>query len=150
MIGNRSLIENSEPVQTLAPATYNSNGNGSSVNLSGSTAWMFEIAVGAWTNGSHTIHFEESEDGSTWTAIAAADLDGYDIDGTDRLATGGQTYEITDATKDGRVDLVAYIGGQQHLRARREGSGATGAAYSVTVWKLGLRHAGRNPMRSNW
>lgn len=151
MIGNRSLIDNAEVAQTLAPAAHTANGDGSTVDLTGSTAWMFEVGIGAWTDGDHTLHFEESDDGTTWTAIAAEDLDGYDIDGTQRLESGGQTLLIDDATKDGKVYMVAYIGGKTNIRVRRAiATPTTGAIYYVNVWKLGLRYAGKNPGRSNW
>ena len=151
MIGNRSLIDNAEVAHTLAPAAYTDAGNGTTVDLSGSTAWMFLVSIGVWTDGTHTIVFEDSDDNSTWGTVDADDLDGYDIDGTQRLATGGQTLTITDATKNGAIYMVAYVGGKRYLRARRTASGTTdGAIYSVSVWKLGLRYAGHNPMRTGW
>lgn len=151
MIGNRSLIDNAEVAQTLAPAAYTGNGDGSSVDNQGSTAWMFEVNIGTWTDGTHVLHFEDSEDGSTWAACAADDLDGHDIDNTERLDSGGQTLTVDDATQNGKIWMVAYIGGKRYLRARRVVTGATtGAVYAVNVWKLGLRASGRNPMRTGW
>lgn len=156
MIGNRSLIENAEVLQTLAPfvygATGDDDGDGSSVDTQGGTASMFQINIGTWTDGTHTIHFEESDDASTWNAIAAEDLDGYDIDNVQRLESGGQTLVIGDATKNGNSYMIAYIGGKRYLRARYVVTNfhSTGAGYGITVWKLGLRYSGRNPMRSNW
>ncbi len=152
MIGNRSLLDNTVVVQTITPATYNDSDDGVPIDLKvdPGNSHSFQVSHGAFTDGSHAIHFEESENGSTWAAIEAQDLDGFDRDGEQKLAAGGQTLEITDATKDGTQALIAYFGGQDFLRARRVSSGTTGALYGVNVVKAGLRFAGKNAMLPNW
>lgn len=150
-IGHRSLHDNIDPKVTLQPAAYTAGGNGTAVPLAGSQAWVFEITLGTWTDGTHTIHFEYTTDGTAWSAIDAEDLDGYDINGSQVLASGGQTFVISSNANVGKVYTIGYIGHALQLRARNAASGTTdGAIFGVSVIKGDLRYRGRNPMTSDW
>lgn len=150
-IGNRSIHGNVDILQTFAPAVYvNGSGGGSIVDLEGSQGWDFEIGVGTWTDGSHVLTLEHRDDpADAWVTIPVVDLDGFQRDGTDVLT--GSTVVIGDATKDGLIFLVAYIGGQNFLRISRNTTGAsTGATFYANVVKSALRFTGKNPMSSTW
>ena len=110
------LKSNVDVVQSLAPATRNANVNGTGVDLRGFEAAMLVYSVGAITDGTHTPAMEESDDDSTYTAVAAADLEGSFANFT-----------------AGSVQRVGYIGGKRYIRAQVNSSGTTGAAYGAVV-----------------
>jgi len=141
--------------QTFPPAAYTASADGTEVVLYGSQSWTFQVNVGAWTSGSVVIHFERrTKDLTDWEAIPPIDLYGLDLEEVQRLdgdtLTYTNTYSITDATKDGRVDLVQYIGFPRPLRARIVGTSTPSATLSVNVIEFNLRFEGRNAMRENW
>jgi hypothetical protein len=70
---------NLEVKQAIAPQVAGSDGavNGTSISLSDNLSAVVVFSVGTLTDGSFTPSVEESDDGgSTWTAVAAADLRG--------------------------------------------------------------------------
>jgi hypothetical protein len=70
---------NLEVKQAIAPQVAGSDGavNGTSISLSDNLSAVIVFSVGTLTDGSFTPSVEESDDGgSTWTAVAAADLRG--------------------------------------------------------------------------
>ena len=61
--------------QTLAPAARTATANGSSVR-SGREGYprAAHFHLGLYTDGTHTFTFEDSPDGSSWTALTASQL----------------------------------------------------------------------------
>lgn len=117
------LKSNADVVQSLVPATRNGDTNGSGVDLRGYEAAMVVFDTGAITDGTHTPSLEESDDDSTYTTVAAADLQGAFAN----LAANS-------------VQRVGYSGGNRYIRAQCNSSGTTGAAYSATIVR-GRPHA---------
>ena len=72
----RDLKNNVDVVKSIDPATYNSNQTGTGVDLRGNDSAMAVIQSGALTDGTHTPKLQESDDDSTYTDVAAADLEG--------------------------------------------------------------------------
>jgi hypothetical protein len=131
---------------TIAPKVYtNGTVNGTGVNLATAHSWEFQIQVGLWTDGAHVFTLEESEDDSTYTDVAVIDLSGFQLDGLQGLDAGPlNTVTVGDATKDGTVIAVGYIGGAKFLRLKLVTTGATiGATLSANIVLARLRYAGK-------
>ncbi|MCG3197091.1 MAG: hypothetical protein GHCLOJNM_01575 [bacterium] len=114
---NRLSAKNS--LNSAVYTTGTSNGTG--VDLAGYDAATVVISAGAYTNGTHTIHLEDSADNSSYTDVAAGYLIGSAV--------------VLDGTPDqNKAYTIGYIGSKRYLRvASVIGSGATGAHYSATV-----------------
>lgn len=105
-----------KPVETLAiVARTNGTVNGAGVdrNLAGK---MYQAAVivvhtGTMTDGSHAVTIQESDDNSSWTNVAAGDLQGV-----------APTIVSTD---DNVIFTVGYRGLKRYVRAIVVTSGAT-------------------------
>ena len=117
------LKDNVDVVQSLAPATRNSNTNGTGVDLRGYESAMVVFSVGAVTDGTHTPTLEESDDDAAYTTVAAANLQGTFAN----LAANG-------------VQRVGYIGAKRYVRAQCNSSGVTGALYGADIVR-GRPHA---------
>jgi hypothetical protein len=123
----RDIRSNVDVAQTFAPAARTATASGSSVDLQGYDAAMFEFSAGAWTDGSHTPSAEHSDDNTTWTACAASDLQGAFAAVT--AAPGGNT-----------VQRVGYVGGKRYVRGKSTVTGATtGMLFGMNVVRSGAR-----------
>jgi hypothetical protein len=122
----KSIKETLSGVVSLAPAAYTSDADGAGVDLQGYDGGaLVVLVVGDWTDGTHTVALEESDDDSTYTAVAASDLDG--------------SFSALDAAgDDSSVQMVAYIGSKRYVRASVTVTGATtGAVYGAAVLRGG-------------
>lgn len=107
--------------QSLKPAARTASANGTGVDLAGFDAAMVVIDAGAWTDGSHTFEVQESDDNSSFTAVASADLDG-----TEPVVDG--------APDDDQIYVIGYHGIKRYLRVATTVSGTTtGAVYSASI-----------------
>jgi hypothetical protein len=78
------------------------------------------VNAGTVTDGTHAIEVQESDDNTTFTAVAASDL-------------LGSLPDLT-ASNDAQVHEVGYIGHKRYLRVVSTVSGATtGGVYGVVV-----------------
>jgi len=110
-------------VNSLTPAARTATANGSGVDLSGFHSAEVAFVVGTITDGTHTPSVQESDDNSTFTAVAAADLIGT----LAALATGVN-------------QRVGYRGTKRYLRAVSTVSGATtGGVYAGVVVRSDAR-----------
>ena len=81
---------------------------------------MVVIDVGLWTDGTHTFEVQESDDDTSYTAVAAADLQGTEP-------------VVDDATDDAQVYELGYLGSKRYLRAiSTVASATTGALYGAS------------------
>lgn len=115
------LYNNATTVQSLKPAARTASANGTGVDLLGYESALVVIDAGAWTDGSHTFEVQESDDDSTYTAVAAADLQGSEpvVDG---------------ATDDDQVYELGYVGSKRYLRVITTVTGTTtGAVYAASI-----------------
>jgi len=119
------LYNNLNVVATLAPAARTAAGTGTAVDLQGYEGALIQAVVGTITDGTHTLTVEESADGTTWTAVAAANLQGSFAN----LASNVN-------------QKVGYLGTKRYIRVNATVSGATtGGVYAVAVVRGNPRKA---------
>ena len=136
------ISNHSTPVQSIGNAAHTTGTvTGATVDRAAGKRVAFLVDVGAWTNGTHTITFQDSPDGTNWT-----DIEVPRVRMPDDAPTGvvvDNTLVIDAATEDDRVYVVEYTGQQRYVRAVSVvGSGAAGAIYSVLAVIGDLRYRG--------
>lgn len=111
-------IKQTQDIQnSLAPAARTASANGSGVDLANFASATVAFVVGTITDGTHTPSVEESDDNTTFTAVAAADLIGS-------LA----------ALASNTNQRVGYRGSKRYVRAVSTVAGATtGGVYAGVV-----------------
>lgn len=100
----RDLKSNIKPVQSLVPINRNAAANGAGVDLSGFNAAsvLFSIgAIGGTASPTFTFEVQESDDNTTFTAVADRDIRGIEP-------------TITTANQ---ISQVAYLGYKRYIRA---------------------------------
>jgi tRNA U34 5-carboxymethylaminomethyl modifying enzyme MnmG/GidA len=133
-MASRDNVNNVKIVSTLVPAVYKTNqtpGSGTtSVDTQGFESATVVIHTGAYTDGTLTPKLQESDNGSTWTDVAAGDL----------LGTFAAVGAAGDANKTFKV---GYRGSKRYiaLHVTASGSPATGAAVGATVILSHPKHA---------
>ncbi|WP_318203022.1 hypothetical protein [Streptomyces sp. SCL15-4] len=98
--------------------------NGTSVDLhenkDASRSAMLIVHTGTITDGTHAVVLQESDDNSTWSTVAAADLQGSALS----IAS----------TDDDTVFELGYKGSKRYLRASVTTSSATsGGTFGATI-----------------
>jgi len=122
------LYNNLSVAQSLAPAARTADENGAGVDLQGFHGAMVVVHTGAITDGTHTIEVQESDDDSTYTAVADADLQGSEP------AIG--------AADDNKIYEIGYMGTKRYIRAVVTVAGATtGGVYDAVVVRGAPRKA---------
>lgn len=122
------MANNVSLAQSLAPAIRTASANGTGVDLQGYEGALIVINTGTITDGTHAIDIQESDDNSTFTSVAAADLIG--------------TEPSIGAADDNKDYKIGYIGAKRYIRVAVTVSGATsGGAYSTAVVRGFPRHA---------
>lgn len=113
----RDLKSNIDQVQSLAPAARTASANGTGADLRGYDGATVLFNVGTITDGTHTPSVEESDDNTTFSAVAAADLIGS-----------------LSALASSTPQRVGYRGTKRYIRAVSTVAGATtGGVYAATV-----------------
>jgi hypothetical protein len=109
--------------QSLAPQASTATRNGASVDLAGYLSAILVILVGVITDGTHTPSLQESDDNSTWTNVAAGDLE-------------GSFANLASATQQ----IVGYKGRKRFIRPVITVSGATtGGVYGAALLRGGAQ-----------
>lgn len=117
------IKQTTDVVNSLTPAARTATANGTGVDLSGFHSAEVAFVVGTITDGTHTPSVQESDDNSTFTAVAAADLIGT-------LADLASTVN----------QRVGYRGTKRYLRAVSTVAGATtGGVYAAVVVRSDAR-----------
>lgn len=115
----RDMKSNIGISQTVAPGAKTSDVTGSGVDLQGFDSAMVVINPGTITDGTHTPKVQESDDDSTYSDVAAADLEGS-------LA----------AIASNTVQRVGYKGAKRYVRLFVTVAGTTtGGVYGSVVAK---------------
>lgn len=118
---SRDLYNGTDAAQSLRPQARTASANGTGVDLVGYDAALVLIDVGAWTDGTHTFEVQDSEDNSTFAAVA----DEYLL-GTEPAVSG--------AAHDDVIYEIGYKGIKRYLRVAVTVSGATtGAVYGASI-----------------
>lgn len=116
-MASRDLKNNISVATSLAPAARTASGTGATVDLLGYEAVAIEAIVGTITDGTHSLTVEYSDDGTTWAAVPAGELQGSFAN----LASNTN-------------QEVGYIGFKRYIRVNTTVSGATsGGVYAVAV-----------------
>lgn len=108
---------------SLSPAVRTADENGASIDLKDAVGATAIICTGTLTDGTHTFELQESDDNSTFTAVAASDLIG-----SEPTATAGAT-----PSDDDTVWKVGYTGGKRYLRVAVTVAGATSGGASAAI-----------------
>ncbi|HDZ73495.1 MAG TPA: hypothetical protein ENH55_12145 [Aurantimonas coralicida] len=115
--------------QALAPAIRVGSATGGGVDRLGFEALTFAIHAGDWTDGTHTVSADHSDDGTTWESIPADQIIG--------------AFPVVSAVgAENTITMVGYIGDRRYVRAKSTvtGSPVTGAAIGISVL-LGRAHS---------
>jgi len=108
-------------------ASVNSGGIDRTAFEGGIDSLVGVLAVGAWTDGTHTFKLQDSPDNSVWTDVAA-------------LYLQGSFTAITSTGQQNAVQKVGYSGVQRYVRAvDTVASATTGAVYGF-FWIVGGAH----------
>lgn len=125
----RDITSNLAAEPSLAPAVRTATTNGAGVDLRGSDSAMVVVNTGAYTDGSHVVTLQESDDNSTFTDVADADIQGTEP-------------TINAAGDANSVFQFGYIGTSRYVRVISTVTGATsGAAYAGSVVRGHLHQA---------
>ncbi|QIJ62553.1 hypothetical protein [Streptomyces sp. JB150] len=128
-MSKRTVYTNVTPRASLAIAsrTANATVNGASVdrNVGGDMhrSAMVVVHTGTITDGTHTIEVQDSDDNSTFTAVADQYLQG--------------TEPAIGATDDDKLFVIGYTGERRYLRVSVTTAGATGGGTLGAVILLG-------------
>jgi len=129
----RTTVYNSVLVQQSVTAANRTNGtvNGTAIDLWSNTVGrqvfkgaLAVVQTGTITDGTHTVEVQESDDNSTFAAVADADLQG--------------TEPAIGASNDNVVYEIGYRGTKRYLRVTVVTSGATTGGTFGAVLVLGL------------
>ncbi|MFC9700925.1 hypothetical protein ACFTWD_09565 [Streptomyces sp. NPDC056943] len=110
--------------ETLAIATRTASANGTGVDRAAGGA-MFQDALvivhtGTITDGTHAVDVQESDDNTTFTSVAASELQGAE--------------PSIVAADDNKMYVVGYKGTKRYLRVAVTASGTTsGGVYGASV-----------------
>ena len=116
----RDLYNNLGVVQSIAPAVLAATTNGSDIDLAGFNSAAVVIATGAIVGSAVMVpKLQESDDGSTYTDVAAGDL------------LGSFPASLSAST----VIKVGYRGNKRHVRPVLTLSSGTSIAAGVTIIK---------------
>lgn len=125
-----NLYDSVAAAVSLSPAARTASANGTGVDLVGWQTAVCVFSVGAWTDGSHTPKLQESADNTTFTDVAAADLE-------------GAFTAITGAGQQNAIQVVGYKGSARYVRVATTVTGTTtGAVVGCAIVKSRPRHVG--------
>ncbi|TIN02693.1 MAG: hypothetical protein E5Y34_06600 [Mesorhizobium sp.] len=124
--------------QSLAPALRTVTATGTAIDRAGFESLTFAVHVGDWTDGVHTVSFEDSDDNANFDAVAAANLVGTaPVIQDDGNSPNGPTFENENL-------LVGYIGDRQYIRSKVTITGAPGTGAFLGIDAI-LGHASKRP-----
>jgi hypothetical protein len=124
--------------QALAPAARSANSavNGTDIDLSGFENALFELNVGAWTDGTHTPKLQEADDNGSGAPGTYADVAAGNMLGSFTAISSAPT-----ASKTYKVGYVKYNTNKRWVRIVVTTSGATtGAVFGASALLGGLRN----------
>lgn len=116
MTALRDLASNLDVRESIRPAVHTASVNGQTVDMRGYNSALVAITVGAVAgSGNVTPKMQESDDDSTWSDVAAADLQGS---------------FPADLAAD-TVYKVGYLGSKRYVRAVGTLNSGTSVAYAA-------------------
>jgi hypothetical protein len=134
------LKPGAQPTKSIDVGAKTASANGAAVDLQGYEACVMIVDADARTDGTHTVRLEESDDNSTFSAVAAADLSWDSAIGP--VNASGQVV-IDGAADDDQACVVGYVGAKRYVRAAAVVTSATtGAIYGALLVPGHARHQG--------
>lgn len=132
-MANRDLSSRIKLMQSISARalTATANGTGVDTNGYGSVVAVLDMGTFAGTTPTATVRLEESADDSTYTAVAAADLQGGAL-------------PAIDTTEDDQIVERGYIGSKQYVRFAVTAIAGTSASLPISGSFI-LGHAASNP-----
>ena len=128
------------PTKSIDVGAKTSSANGASLDLKNYHSCLMIVDADAFTDGTHTIHLEESSDNSTFTDVAAADLIFTEAGA---INSSGQIV-IDGAADDDQAFIIGYAGGKRYVRASVTVAGTTtGAIYGAMLVPGHKRNKGK-------
>ena len=146
----KDLSNNINPAVSLAAAVRSAAANGTGVDLQGYESATVLVDVGAEGDTlSSSVYFElsleESDDNSTFTDVAQADI----VDGT--IASGGIFLKLDGTTggdpdSAGGIFRVGYVGNKRYLRVviAKTGTHSNGTPLGAMIVRGSARHSEDN------
>lgn len=135
----KDLASRTAVVQAIGPATLSSSNTPPAIDLAGFQSAVLELSIGAGGivfDNTNRIDFvlTHSDDGTTFTNIAASDINGKDAPAT---VTNGIVKSLTSAHATADVSEIGYIGAKRYLKvlAQFGGTHGTGTPISAVVVK---------------
>lgn len=118
---SRDIHNEFSTVSTIVPqASITATTTGTTVDLSGYRAAAVVLHVGTLTDGTFTPTVEESDDDSSWSTVAAADLSG--------------SFAAITTANDVATHEVSYLGSKRYIRLlMTETVASAGAFFSAVV-----------------
>lgn len=128
----KDLTHNIAPVVALAAAARNADATSSAINLAGFESAAIEISVGVGGitfDDTNKVEYKvtHSDDDSTYTAVAQADMQGTTV------GSGGIVKTLNAAHAAGAVYTYGYVGGKKYLKVQADFSGTHGTATPMAV-----------------
>lgn len=123
MASRQNTIRDISPIASLGPAARTATVNGTGVDLATFEGAGVLIVSGTVTDGVHTPSLQESTDNTTFTNVAAGDMDG--------------TFAVL---ASGVNQKVGYVGAKRYLRVVMTITGATTGAVSTALIVRGGSH----------
>ncbi len=126
----RDLYNNLYPGVSFDPAAKTASVTGSGVDLQFFEGADVMLQAGTITDGTHTPKLQESSDNTTFTDVAAGDLQGSFTALTTGAGNGGSA-----------IQEVGYIGSKRYIRVFvTVASATTGGVYGASVIRGYARH----------
>ena len=130
----KELLKMTSPVVSLTSIARTADANGTGADLLGYNSALVVATAGADSglDGSNYIAFEleESDDNSTFTDVAAADML---CESPASASTGGQFWLIDSTTEDDVIAQVAYKGEKRYIRVVANITGTVNIVCSAIV-----------------
>lgn len=126
----RTTYNNVRATVALAPGVARTDGtvNGATIDRFVNGVYYrsvsFVVNAGAVTDGTHTVAVEDSDNGSDWSAVDAAFLQG--------------TAPAVGTANDERVHEIGYSGSRRYVRVALTTAGATTGGFVDAVAVLGV------------
>jgi hypothetical protein len=126
--GQRDIDKEVATAYSIVPSLVDTTANGTGVDLAGFTKALVLITAGVITDGTHTITLEDSDDNTTFAAVAS----GF---------RSGSFTALTSSAGGSAIQEIGYLGTKRYIRivTTVTGSPSTGGIYSALVVKAGAR-----------
>lgn len=123
----RDYSQNIDFSQSIAPKQVTTTQTGTAVDLQNRQGATVVFSIGAYTDGTHTPILQDSPDNSTFTTVAAANMQG--------------TLSVVNSTSgQNKTQQVGYLGNNRYIRpVIQVGSATTGMQADAQV----IGHLGR-------